>query len=116
MTKTEPKCPKYLQPATKKWWKSVVSRWILEPHHIMTLTAAATAWDRMNQARELLAKHGLTYEDPKLKRPVARPEVSIERDSRLAFVRCLRELDLDIEAPAAASKPPSLRSIRGGSK
>jgi hypothetical protein len=31
-------------------------------------------------AREILAKHGLTFMDAKLNRPVARPEVAIERD------------------------------------
>ena len=113
MLKTEQKPPKYLAAATKKWWKSVTSRWVLEEHHLRLLTGAATAWDRMEQARALLATHGLTYEDAKLKRPVARPEVAIERDSRLAFARLLRELDLDVEPPTAPSRPPTLRSMRG---
>jgi phage terminase small subunit len=116
MTKKEPKPPKFLRPATKKWWKTVVSRWILEDHHVRLLTLAAGAWDRAEQARELLAKHGLTFIDGKLNRPVARPEVAIERDSRLAFARLLRELDLDITVPAAESRPPALRSIKGGKK
>jgi hypothetical protein len=103
-----------LQPATKKWWKSVVSRWVLEEHHIRLLTLAAGAWDRAEQARELLAEHGLTFMDAKLNRPVARPEVAIERDSRLAFARLIRELDLDINPPAEGSaRPPLLRSLRG---
>ena len=111
MTKTDPKPPKYLQPATKKWWKSVISHWVLEEHHVRLLTLAAGAWDRAEQARELLAQNGLIFMDPKLNRPVARPEVGIERDSRLAFARLLRELDLDCEMPKEASRPPSLRSI-----
>jgi phage terminase small subunit len=114
--KTEQKPPKYLQTATKKWWKSVVSRWCLEDHHIRLLTLAAGAWDRAEQARELLAEHGLTFLDPKLNRPVARPEVAIERDSRLAFARLIRELDLDLEAPSEAGRLPALRSIQGGKK
>lgn len=114
MKKKEPKPPKYLQPATKKWWKSVVGQWELADHHIRLLTLAAGAWDRAEQARELLAEHGLTFMDAKLNRPVARPEVSIERDSRLAFARLLRELDLDVTIPAESSRPPALKSIRGG--
>jgi phage terminase small subunit len=114
MTKTEPKVPKYLRIPTKKWWKSVVSRWQLEPHHVRLLTLAAGAWDRAEQARELLAEHGLTYDDPKTGRPCSRPEIAVERDSRLAYARLLRELDLDLEAPAASSRPPALRSIKGG--
>jgi phage terminase small subunit len=116
MIKTEQKPPKYLKPATKKWWKSVVSQWELEDHHVRLLTLAAGAWDRAEQARELLAEHGLTFTDPKLNRPVARPEVAIERDNRLAYARLLRELDLDISVPAESSRPPELRSIRGGKK
>ncbi len=116
MKKNELKPPKYLQTATKKWWKSVTSQWVLEEHHIRILTLAAGAWDRAEQARELLAEHGLTFVDGKLNRPVARPEVAIERDSRLAFARLLRELDLDITTPAESSRPPQLHSIRGGKK
>jgi len=116
MTKTEAKAPKYLQKSTKRWWKSVISRWCLEDHHVRLLTLAAGAWDRAEQARELLAVHGLTYDDPKTGRPCSRPEIAVERDSRLAYARLVRELDLDLELPKEASKPPSLRSIRGGKK
>jgi phage terminase small subunit len=114
MKKTGLKPPKYLQKETKRWWKLVTSRWVLEEHHTRLLTLAAGAWDRAEQARGLLAIHGLTYTDAKTGRPCSRPEVAIERDSRLAYARLIRELDLDLEAPAASSKPPSLRSIRGG--
>jgi phage terminase small subunit len=111
MAKNELKPPDYLQFSTKKWWKDTVSRWVLEPHHIRLLTLAASSWDRAEQARELLAVHGLTYTDPKSGRPCSRPEVAVERDSRLAFARLIRELDLDLEPPKATSKPPALRSI-----
>lgn len=112
--KTDQKPPKYLEKTTKRWWKSVISRWVLEDHHIRLLTLAASAWDRAEQARELLAIHGLTYEDAKTGRPCSRPEVAVERDSRHAFARLLRELDLDIDTPATSSRPPALRSIKGG--
>ncbi len=105
-TKTPPP-PTHLQPATQAWWKSVVSEYVLEPHHLRLLQSACEAWDRTQQAREILSETGLSYID-RLGAPRSRPEVAIERDGRIAFARLLRELALDVEAPAE-SRPPALR-------
>jgi P27 family predicted phage terminase small subunit len=98
--------PEYLEPATREWFAAIVADFELESHHLKLLTLAAEAWDRCQQARQALADHGLTYSaangDPR-----ARPEVAIERDSRLAFARLVRELGLD-SAPEAP-RPPQLR-------
>ncbi len=106
-SKPKPKPPRHLKPETARWWANVLSEFELEPHHIRLLTLAAEAWDRTQQARGILAKNGLTYED-RFSQPVARPEVAIERDSRTAFARLLRELDLDTGIPREASRPPGL--------
>lgn len=102
------RAPQHLQKATRAWWKSVEEDYFLEPHHIRLLTLAAEAWDRTEEARKAVEKYGLTYID-RFDQPRARPEVSIERDSRLAFARLLRELDLDVDPPASASRPPAIR-------
>jgi len=107
------RAPGHLQPATRKWWRSVASDYVLESHHLRLLTLAAEAWDRCQQARELLAVNGLTFED-RWGQPHGRPEIAVERDSRLAYARLLRELDLDIEAPRGSPRPPALRSNDGG--
>ena len=96
--------PQHLSKKTRAWWRQVVKDYYLEPHHIRLLTLAGEAWDRCQEAREILAQEGLTYED-RFDQPRARPEVAIERDSRLAFARLLRELDLDVEPPSG-SRPP----------
>ena len=83
----------------------------LESHHLRLLTLAGESWDRCVAAREAIAELGLTYND-RYGCPHARPEVAVERDSRLAFARLLRELDLDISPPAPASRPPGIRSNR----
>lgn len=113
MTK-RPKAPKHLALATRKWWLSVVEQWTLEEHHIHLLTLAAEALDRCEQARQVIEREGLTVatRDGGSK---LHPACRVEIDSRLAYARMLRELDLDVTAPAEASaRPPALRSITGG--
>jgi phage terminase small subunit len=106
-----PRPPKYLKPTTRRWWKQVVETWTLDEHHIKLLTLAAASWDRCEQARQALDQFGLTWTDEKLNRLSPRPEVAVERDSRIAFARLLRELDLDTETPTGP-RPPALKSNR----
>ena len=100
--------PKHLGRATKAWWRAVLDEYELEEHHVRLLTLAAQAWDRAEQARVILAEKGLTYED-RFEQPKSRPEIAIERDSRLAFARLLRELALDVEPPRDGHRPPGIR-------
>jgi phage terminase small subunit len=89
--------PGHLAPAMRDWWTSVVSEVDLEPHRLRVLEAACGAWDRMVQAREAVAIHGMTFEGKDGPRP--RPEVAIERDARIAFARLVRDLGLDTPVP-----------------
>lgn len=109
-----PKAPAHLSDPTRAWWRSVVRDYALEPHHMRLLQAAAECWDRLQEARELLARDGLVIEGREGgMRP--HPAAAIERDSRIAFARLVRELDLDVEPPAAAARrPPPLTSNRRG--
>jgi phage terminase small subunit len=101
-----PKPPKHLRAATKRWFTQIVEDYTLESHHVMLLTLASEAWDRHLQAREAIAEHGTTFVnnhgDVK-----PRPEIMIEKDSRNAFMRALREMNLSEEPPD--SRPPKLR-------
>ena len=105
------KAPAHLSASTRDWFASVVATYELEPHHLRLLTLASEAWDRTQQAREVIDNEGITFLD-RFDQPKARPEIGIERDSRLAFARLVRELDLDTEATPEASRPPQLHSIR----
>ena len=107
MQTKKPGPPKHLKPATRQWWASAAGTFELEEHHYRLLTLAAEAWDRGQQAREAIVKKGLTFDD-RFGAPHARPEVAVERDSRIAFARLLRELALDIAAPGE-SRPPGIR-------
>jgi phage terminase small subunit len=110
-SKQAPKPPKHLQPATKRWFLQVVESYELEEHHLRLLTLAGESWDRCVAAREIIDREGLTFVD-RFGCPRARPEIAIERDSKIGFARLVRELDLDVEAPVSPGRPPLLRSNR----
>jgi P27 family predicted phage terminase small subunit len=106
-----PTAPTYLAAPTRAWWQAVVNRWHLEDHHIRLLTLAAEAWDRGQLAREVIAREGLTVPTQD-GGPRAHPGVKIKEQAEISFSRLVRELDLDLEAPPAASRPPALRSMK----
>ncbi len=89
--------PAHLSPASRAWWRRVVAAYELEEHHERILTVAAECWDRAAQARAMLDEQGLTVSTDG-GGAKTHPAVAIERDSRIGFLRALRELDLDAEA------------------
>jgi len=108
-----PPAPAHLSPAMQGWWKRVMEDYDLEAHHLLLLQGAAEAWDRMQEAAAVLHAEGISI-------PTAdggkkqHPAVNVERDSRLAFARLLRELDLDADPPSERPewRPPPIRSNR----
>src|SRR5262245_40538646 len=89
-----PPPPGELSSEMKRWWQTENEKFEFGTHQLKLLELACGAWDRMTQARQALSKHGLTHMDDKGGiRP--RPEIAIERDSRIAFARLVRELHLD---------------------
>jgi hypothetical protein len=101
------RAPTHLRAPTKRWWLAVMAEYQLEPHHVRLLTLAAEAWDRCAAAREVLDRDGISYID-RFEAPRARPEVAVERDSRIAFARLLRELALDVAGPDEPHRPPQI--------
>jgi P27 family predicted phage terminase small subunit len=100
--------PSHLTAAAKRWWGSIAREFELEDADVLRLTTAAEAWDRCAQARRALAKRGTTFTD-RFGQPKPRPEVAIERDARIGFLRALRELGLDAVPTADQSRPPAIR-------
>ena len=90
--------PRHLSLPMRTWVASIVDRYEIEPQHLKVLVLAAEAWDRCQEARAVISKKGISYLD-RFNAPRARPEVAVERDSRIAFVRCLAALSLENEAP-----------------
>jgi len=101
--------PSHLRPATAAWVEGICREYDLESHHQKLLQLAAEAWDRCQGAREVLDEKGVSYDD-RFGQPKARPEVAVERDSRIGFARLLRELALDVEPPDDETpRPPPLK-------
>lgn len=112
MPKAAPKPPTHLSSAARKWFRSVIDTFNLEDHDVNLLVLACEALDRCEQARVTLATEGPFYKD-RFGCPRAHPAVAIERDSRLAYARLLRELCLGDDMPDDAARPPALRNNQG---
>jgi P27 family predicted phage terminase small subunit len=101
------RAPSHLGRGGRRLWRAIVRAYELEPHHLAILRAAAEAQDRMDAARAEIERDGLTIAGRY--GPRAHPAVAIERDSRQALYRGLRELGLDL---GAETRPPSAFQAR----
>jgi phage terminase small subunit len=100
--------PKHLKPATRAWFDEICRSFELESHHLRILQIAAESWDNYESARDAIAEHGFTFVNLKHGDIKPRPEVAIMQNSRLAFLRALRELNLDV-APPETPRPKPLK-------
>ena len=112
MTDDVLRTPRHLRKATKAWFRRVTGEYELDEHHVKLLILACEAWDRCQQARERIDADGLTVAD-RFGQIKAHPCAAIERDSRIAFARLLRELGLDVTEPAEAPRSPVIHGNAG---
>ncbi len=102
MTKQEASTiPRHISPKSRRWIKDVLEGWDPAPEDISVAILGAEALDEIAAAQKVLARGGKTYRD-RFGAPRARPECSQLRDSRIAFLRCVRQLK---ESVAAATEP-----------
>ena len=100
--------PKHLKPATRAWFEGICQAFELESHHLKILQIAAESWDAYEQARDSIAEHGMTFVNVKHGDVKPRPEVAIMQNSKISFLRALRELNLDV-APPDTARPNALK-------
>ena len=106
-----PPAPSHLLKESTTWWNSICAAYDLDEAALELLRLAAEALDRVREARAIICKDGLMV---KLSGGGSKvhPMLAVERDSRLAAARLIRELNLDIEP--ADVRPPSRGSARRG--
>jgi phage terminase small subunit len=116
MSEAIARAPGYLSASARRWFAAVATTYHLEPHHVRLLTLCCQSWDRAEQARQVLAKEGLTYLDAR-GNPHGRPEVVIARDATALFGKLLRQLELaDDELPQPQYDNSTVTAIHKGSE
>jgi P27 family predicted phage terminase small subunit len=107
------KAPSHLSADSKLFFDYVIHEYTagFDRHHVKLLTLSCEALDRGVQARKLIEKDGLTFVD---RHGSIKPHaaVAIEKDSRIAFARMIREIGLDIAD--SDSRPPTLPANKKG--
>lgn len=99
MTTKKLRPPAHLSEDMRRWWVQVNEDYRLEDEHRLLLTAAAEAHDRADQARRQIDVEGMTTTD-RFGQVKPHPLLAVERDSRSAFARLVRQLDLEAEPDA----------------
>jgi hypothetical protein len=114
--KATPTIPPHISKKMRAWIHELLAEWEFSADNFKVLILAAEAHDRYNKARIVLSKKGVSYTD-RFGAPRCRPEVAVERDSRLAFLRCIRALNLEYDEPEEeplAKRPYTTPMIGGG--
>jgi phage terminase small subunit len=100
-----PKVPNGLQSHGKKFFKKVLSEYVLtEGHDLERLFMGCRCLDEIAEAEEIVKKEGRFITDRFLQRK-EHPASRAIRDNKTLFCRIIRELGLDISSPAD-SRPP----------
>ena len=110
MKKPTDTTPSHLGPKAAAFWRGVQSEYgVSDAPGLALLLVAAEALDRLEQAREILAKDGPLQDD---RWGIARkhPMLEVEREARGGFLTALRQLGLEVEAEdkPAMGRPPGV--------
>ncbi len=103
--KKPPSPPAHLSPRSKAFFRRLVGEYLLSTSQIELLRRACEAMDRCDQAIRVLEAEGVVVVD-RHGQSKPHPAAGLERDSRLAVARLLRELNL--EPSGGDTRPPLL--------
>jgi len=101
------RAPAHLSRKAKRLWKTICNDFQnFDKYALLILETALQAHDRLEQAREIIDREGLTITNPTSGNTRANPALQIEKDSRQAFLSAMRLLGLNIEPPGPIGRPP----------
>jgi hypothetical protein len=89
--------PRHVSREMRRWIEDVLSGWDFAPEDVTVAITAAEARDEDERARKILCTKGSTFVD-RLGNPRLRPENAVARDSRVAFLRAVRQLKESVQA------------------
>lgn len=98
--------PKHLKESSKIY-EEVTLNHDLEAQQLATLQVACEAYDRSEEARFIIQKEGITFND-KNGYPKKHPAVAIKESAESLYNRSMRELALDYDT----KEPPGKRPVR----
>lgn len=87
----------------RRLWRRTVDEFDLQEHHLALLEQACKCVDRLVEARDVLDRDGITTTD-RYGAQKQHPAIAVERDSRIALARLVRDLGLDVE-PSGQREP-----------
>jgi len=97
--------------AGEEFREAVLDMYNLEDFELVQLDQAVQLLDRAEQAKAVIESQGLIVTD-KYGRSKEHPAVGIERQSRTAFLRAVKALNLDIEPPLGRLGAPGKHNRR----
>ena len=97
-TNTAPQAPADLSDESRSLWLAVTAGWALDRPGELILQSACEALDRMRDCQRTLRDEGLTTAD-RFGQTRAHPLLAVERDSRNAVLKALKQLGLKGDEP-----------------
>jgi len=96
-TKRTPAVPKHLSLEANKWWATILETYSLDASDLLMLEGLLESFDRMRQAQECIAKHGLVCQPAYGGMARVNPAVKIEADCKKLIIAHAKLLGLDLE-------------------
>lgn len=92
-----PAAPRHLSARSRKLWRAVCREYEIDDAGRAVLMVALQAYDRLEQARLIVAREGLLLTGPR-GAVRANPALRIERDARAGFLAAVGRLGLEVNA------------------
>jgi phage terminase small subunit len=90
--------PQHLSPNARTWWAEMTSTYDFNAFELLTLQAAAEAWDAMQQARALILREGAIIPG-RSGVTRAHPAHAILRDSTILWIKLTKALGIPDSGP-----------------